>query len=575
MSGAEMQRQPVAAAPACLITYPAGNDAAKRVAGVVGDAFGSAIPGTAVAASEARALPRLHKLFETGAHVAIVMVVDEPPRDGPHKSIAELAVRRAAPVIVLALRDVVEHAAMWPVLRRDRPSNIRLRVLTASEIAGLDARSLGPMVEAFREYWRSGSFGNFASSPTIVEPPAASAEPATRVDKIRAEPLAASAGPVVRVENVRPAAEDRHASPARPGTAPVDRATTHFAERPVEDSPSSHDRDEGVPSVETSGSSRTVLKVWFGTDRQVMIHPGSAGVAFGSRRSEADDPLTLGMAKVSIPAIHRPGRIEQPRWWRLEFREDPKKHMVLTDVRTLGVDDFVTSAGPLEKAGLLFVHGFNVSFDEAALRTAQLAFDLKFDGLPLLYSWSSEGSAVDYAHDAATVDWATANLQRFLELVTEKLRLSTLHIVAHSMGNRAVTQVLANWQSSTARAPIAQVVLAAPDVDTGLFKQLTARFRGYRQVTLYASRSDRALGLSKALHAYPRAGDTDPPCVTPGVDTIDVTSAGAQMFGLGHGYVANASRVFTDLYYLVRLGLKPKDRISVRPSDDGTHYVLT
>jgi esterase/lipase superfamily enzyme len=574
MSGAELQRQTAAVAPTCLITYAGGDDTAKGVAGLVGAAIGSAISGTVAAASEARALSRLHKLLESGGHVAILMVVNDPPLDGPHKSIADLAVRRGAPVIVLALRDVVERAAMWPVLRRDRPSNIRLRVLSAAEIAGLDARSMAPIVEAFREYWRSGSFGTLASTATIVEPLAAAAEPAARVEMNRVQPLPASAEAASQAEKARPAAEDRHASPARPGAASSETATSRFAERLVEDA-SSLDRDEGVPIVETSGSSRTVLKVWFGTDRQVMLHPGSADVAFGSRRSEAEDPLTLGMAKVSIPATHRQGRIEQPRWWRIEFREDPKKHMVLTDVRTLGLDAFVTSAGPLEKAGLLFVHGFNVSFGEAALRTAQLAFDLKFDGLPLLYSWSSEGSAVDYAHDAATIDWATANLQRFLELVTENLHLSTLHIVAHSMGNRAVTQVLANWQSTTARAPIAQVVLAAPDVDTGLFRQLSARFRGYRQVTLYASRSDRALGLSKALHAYPRAGDADPPCVTPGVDTIDVTSAGAQMFGLGHGYVANASRVFTDLYYLVRLGLKPKDRVSVRPSDDGTHFVLS
>ncbi len=572
MGGADVHGQPVAAAPLDLITYPAGNDAAKSLAGAITGVFASATPEAVVVSTEARALPRLHKLFETGADVAIVMVVDDPPPEGPHKAIVELAVRRDAPVIILALRDVVEHERMWPVLRGNRPSNIRLRVLTASQIAGFDARSMAPLLEAFREYRRSGSFGSFASSSTVVEPLAASGEPATRVEKFRVEPLAASAEPVVRVEKARPAAEDRHASPVRSGAAASDHATTRFAER--REDATSRDREEGVPAAETSGTSRTILKVWFGTDRQVLLCPGSAGVAFGSRRSDAEDPLTLGIAKVSIPAAHRQGRIEQPRWWRLEFREDPKKHMVLSDVRSLAVDDFVTSAGPLEKAALLFVHGFNVAFEEAALRTAQLAFDLKFDGLPLLYSWSSEGSAVDYAHDAATIDWATANLQRFLELVTEKLRLSTLHIVAHSMGNRAVTQVLANWQSTTARAPISQVVLAAPDVDTGLFKQLTARFRGYRQVTLYASRSDRALGLSKALHAYPRAGDADPPCITPGVDTIDVTSAGAQMFGLGHGYVANTSRVFTDLYYLVRLGLKPKDRISVRPSEDGTHYVL-
>ena len=45
----------------------------------------------------------------------------------------------------------------------------------------------------------------------------------------------------------------------------------------------------------------------------------------------------------------------------------------------------------------IYVHGFQTSFDQAARRAAQLAYDLDFDleadfrGVPMLFSWPSRG----------------------------------------------------------------------------------------------------------------------------------------------------------------------------------------
>jgi esterase/lipase superfamily enzyme len=52
----------------------------------------------------------------------------------------------------------------------------------------------------------------------------------------------------------------------------------------------------------------------------------------------------------------------------------------------------------------IFVHGFNTSFDDALYRTAQLAYDMEFDGVPYLFSWPSMASATEYLYDRDSAD---------------------------------------------------------------------------------------------------------------------------------------------------------------------------
>ena len=47
------------------------------------------------------------------------------------------------------------------------------------------------------------------------------------------------------------------------------------------------------------------------------------------------------------------------------------------------------AASVFPKQVFVFVHGFNVSFENALRRTAQIAYDLNFDGAPFLFSWPS------------------------------------------------------------------------------------------------------------------------------------------------------------------------------------------
>jgi len=208
------------------------------------------------------------------------------------------------------------------------------------------------------------------------------------------------------------------------------------------------------------------------------------------------------------------GQLEKPSIWRLEFRPNPDKHIVVLSVFPTSSAVFVRDARSLLAAGkneaLIFIHGYNVGFVDAVRRSAQIAYDLHFDGLAMMYSWPSEGAFERYTVDEANVDWSRPRFASFLNKVRDELGVDTLHLVAHSMGNRLLGEVLAADTRSgpTVRMQIRQVAFAAPDVDSARFKDLIQNMKGKAErFTLYASSRDKALLASKMLHKYPRAGD--------------------------------------------------------------------
>jgi hypothetical protein len=68
-----------------------------------------------------------------------------------------------------------------------------------------------------------------------------------------------------------------------------------------------------------------VVKIFYGTDRR--SERGAEKVSYGER--DPNGKLSFGTALVSIPRDHRMGELERPSLLKLEFREDPEKHVVL------------------------------------------------------------------------------------------------------------------------------------------------------------------------------------------------------------------------------------------------------
>jgi esterase/lipase superfamily enzyme len=307
----------------------------------------------------------------------------------------------------------------------------------------------------------------------------------------------------------------------------------------------------------------TSVKIYYATDR---ARSGSEepNDFYGGDRGE----LELGTAVVSIPPKHMPGAIERPSIWTFTFREDPGRHVVLQSV-TPGETDKVFSEmrEQLGTAGsdsaFVFVHGFNVPFFEAAQRTAQMAYDMNFDGVPILYSWPSRASLLSYIADTAVVNLSGRRLTLFLEDVVKKSGAKRIHLIAHSMGNRAMTDALELYALRHEGEPPAfdQVLFTAPDLDAGLFAEMAKTIQPVAQrLTLYASDKDWALAVSRKLHGdATRAGQGGRRILhSAAVDSIDMTSIGEDM--LMHSYYANNPSALTDILALMWRDAGPEER---------------
>jgi len=208
----------------------------------------------------------------------------------------------------------------------------------------------------------------------------------------------------------------------------------------------------------------------------------------------------------------------------------------------------------------VFLHGYRVTFEDAARRTAQLAYDLPFRGAPILYSWPSRGRILSYNQDEQEVEWTVPHLKRFLIDVAARTGAKQIHLIAHSMGNRALTAALKEMSLEGHKpAYFHHVVLTAPDIDAGVFKQLAGQVAGAAaRVTLYASNKDTALWFSRRFHGYARAGDAgDGLVVLPYLDTVDASAVDTSF--LGHSYFGNNRTVLSDIYSLL-LGWLPAKR---------------
>ena len=196
--------------------------------------------------------------------------------------------------------------------------------------------------------------------------------------------------------------------------------------------------------------------------------------------------------------------------------------------------------------------------EEDARNTIQL------DDRIALYSWPSQGSLPRYMVDETNVTWSRPRFAAFLALLREQLSAETVHILAHSMGNRLVAETIASLRPAVpTAAKIRQVVFTAPDIDAATFIDLAAAFpRKAERFTLYASSHDKAILASKLVHKYPRAGESGVNLVVvDAVDTVDASAVDTSL--LGHSYYGDNRSVVGDIFELIRRGSAPADRFGL------------
>lgn len=301
----------------------------------------------------------------------------------------------------------------------------------------------------------------------------------------------------------------------------------------------------------------TVYPVWFGTNRK----PDGQG-GFGTERSRE---TTLGRALVFVPEAHRFGQTGTPFWKRLlRFQlKDDRLQLQRVDRRTRTefydeIREVMATVGG-EPQALVYLHGYKNTFERAAIRAAQIGFDLSVEGATAFFSWPSQGTLAGYLADEASIEASEGAIADFLVDFVAHCGAERVHLVAHSMGNRGLLRALqriAATAETRGKVRFGQIFLAAPDVDRDLFLDLAALYpRHSERTTLYASSADLAVQFSGQIHASPRAGYFEPYTVAPGIDTIAVPDFDVD--ALGHRYFAQAEALLHDFYDLMRHGQAP------------------
>src|SRR5712671_6350308 len=182
-----------------------------------------------------------------------------------------------------------------------------------------------------------------------------------------------------------------------------------------------------------------------------------------------------------MPGRSRPHRASRLTLWSLlgyESKADEKKHFVIRSAVQLSEDDWKDYIGRLkENEALVFVHGYRTSFEDALCRNAQIIFDLQYKrGILVLFSWASNGGLLDYLYDTNSALNARGSFLKVLRTLRSG-GIEKIHVLAHSMGNLVVLEALAGEARTADPLNIAQLIMAAPDVDSDAFKQLAPEVR--------------------------------------------------------------------------------------------------
>lgn len=150
---------------------------------------------------------------------------------------------------------------------------------------------------------------------------------------------------------------------------------------------------------------------------------------------------------------------------------------------------------------LVYVHGYNTTFESASLDAARLSDGIKFRGETMVFTWPSRAKLLDYVYDRESAMWSRDSLERVLANLMASPSVGSIHIVAHSVGTMLTLEALRQLYARggpSASGRIGAVVFAAPDIDMDVFASSVERLGDLvPKITVIAATNDRALSVSR------------------------------------------------------------------------------
>ena len=249
------------------------------------------------------------------------------------------------------------------------------------------------------------------------------------------------------------------------------------------------------------------------------------------------------------------------------------------------------------KEVVLFVHGFNTSFESAALTMGELCHFLGRDFVCGIFTWPAggrRGTLFGYDVDRESAEYAVEDLVKAIRIVGRTPGVERVHLIAHSRGTDTVATALAQLsaeaymrRSSPDREfHIANVVLLAPDLDadvaiTKIFKVFSDPDLPFgdnaapealapppgMKLSLYVSPDDQAIATASWLFgSIARLGRIDAAMFTPEQITaigmlgaVDIIQVRGTTDFFGHSYFVSNPRVSADIVAMLRYDLQPND----------------
>ena len=295
----------------------------------------------------------------------------------------------------------------------------------------------------------------------------------------------------------------------------------------------------------------------------------SAGFGCGNENFGVtiDGVVRLGACKINVPKNHAVGETNLTR----DNRQPSADFFKIIEAKPLEQIDFIKEIKDSKRTPLVFVHGFNVRYEEAVLRASQIAYDLKYQGAIILFTWPAGGGDgfieqtllnKTYENNSAAAIASVAAFKDFL-LSLQKSEIK-INLMVHSMGHQIVLPALKELgESKGGKVLINHLILNAPDFGINDFGPIVKNIKKVSdKTTVYCSYNDKAMLASKTFNKNDRLGACT---LFEDVDVINVGAIDDSYLGLGHGYYSSRA-ILSDISQTF-LGVEANHRLFIVKSE--------
>lgn len=216
---------------------------------------------------------------------------------------------------------------------------------------------------------------------------------------------------------------------------------------------------------------------------------------------------------VSIPAKRPEGTVQWPK----RLPPNPATEFAVTRARQIDTlsEGRAWFRQHIEGGhALVFIHGFNNTYEDSVFRLAQIVHDSRMEATPILFTWPSRASLLGYEYDKESTNYSRTALEQSLRLLAQDPNVKDVTVLAHSMGTWLAVEALRQMGIRDGRIPskIKNVILASPDIDIQVFaKQFAEMGTPKPKFTIFVSQDDRALAASSLITGrVARLGGIDP-----------------------------------------------------------------